>query len=511
MKLKRILLLALILTSSIFIYGCNAKNIVPAEIPLEDSIKEIILSKGKDYDFLRDELFIEKVNELGLSNDFVLGNLDDDSIPELVVYINRDYNDVNDPGKLQVFKFNGEKYALLDSIDMNYDNSNYLLVVGKISPVQNGLLLSNQVGAHSTITYGYILENGKLKSILNDKKIGLLSTYAMNEIKDMDNDEILEFSIYTNDPESKDQSSAGSDKIVLWYKWDGIDSGDIIHVEKFSTIENIGSMSKLDATISSPDDSQMLSYLLEHSSEYDKYGLTGEIDAYITRLEENRQAKSLLIDELFKKYQNVNVNYLLNEYGLSLERLNDIEYLKREKTLSKETDLKDILIQDLSMGYKLESSEGMMYYLIDNQKILDSFGQLITNEYRDYLKIKARESNNLHQMGGSLMISRDRLTDRIIEIEMFRRSYPYSQHVDDVNEMYFNYVTAYLYGTHISPNYDISTNIYGAGSLAIFKDTINNYSDYYFSDIIQRFFDELTLNNNVLTDDIRELINNLIL
>lgn len=511
MKFKRFILLTLILISSVFIYGCNGENIVPEPLPLEESIKEIINSKGKDYDFLSDELFIEKVNELGLSKDFVLGNLDEDNVPELVSYISRDHNNLDDQGKLQVYKFDGEKYLILDSMDMNYDNSNYLLVVGKISKDQNGILLSNEVGAHSTITYGYILENGKLKSIFNDKKIGLLSTYAMNEIKDIDNDGVLEFSIYTNDPESIDQSAAGSDKIVLWYKWDGIDSGEIIQIEKFSTEDNRGSMRKLDADLSNPDDSKTLSYLLEHSSDYDKYGLTQVIDSYITRLDENRQAKSLLIDDLFRKYQKTNVDYLLNEYGLSLERLNDIDYLKRERTLSKEIDLKDSLIQHLSMGYKLESSEGIMYYLIDNQQFLDSFGQLITNEYRDYLKIKARESNNLHQMGGKLMISRDRLTDRIIEIEAFRRNYPYSGYIKSINEMYFNYVTAYLYGTHISPNYDLTTNVYGQGSLAIFKDTIANYQDYYFSDIIQRFEDELTINNNVLTDDIRELINDIIL
>ena len=149
-----ILLLLLIIISSLFIYGCevSTEDIIPESMPIEDSIKEIISSKGENYDFLNDELFIKKINELGISNNFTLGNLDDgDSIPELVVFKDRNPEDTNDQGKLEVYKFNGEKYDLLDSIGMNYDNNNQQMAIGKVSETQNGLLLINQVGDRKSV------------------------------------------------------------------------------------------------------------------------------------------------------------------------------------------------------------------------------------------------------------------------------------------------------------------------------------------------------------------------
>lgn len=122
---------------------------------------------------------------------------------------------------------------------MNYDNTNYEIAIGKISEATKGILLNNSVGAHSGITYGFILEDNKLKSILNENKISLISIYTENQIKDIDNDGILEFSIFTIDPETEGKNIEDSDKMVLWYKWDGKDSGDLVKVERPAYTEEI--------------------------------------------------------------------------------------------------------------------------------------------------------------------------------------------------------------------------------------------------------------------------------
>lgn len=512
MAKKRIFLLILLIIFSIFIYGCGVDTIdlVPSSIPLEDSIKEIIISKGANYDFLHDELFISKVNELGLSNNFTVGNLDDDTIPELVVFVERDPKNVDDQGKLEVYKFNGQKYELQDSINMNYDNSNHQLVIGRISGNQNGILLSNQVGANATVTYGYILRDGKLSNILNDKKISLISNSAGNEIKDIDNDGILEFSIYTADPEAIEKDIANSAKIIYWYKWNGKDSGKLVQIDRNAndTLRGIAASEAIDPVELSA--SELLPYLIEHIKDYDKYELTNLITAHINVLAENQSNINLELDRLFNKYQEGNSSdYLFYNYGLTVERLNDIEFLKREKTLQLEPDLKDYLIKHLNLGYKLESSEGIYYYLIDNQRFIDLFGNSITNEYRDYLKIKAKESNQLHQLNGNLMIEKDKLAERIIQIESFMITYPYSEYIDEVGLQYKNYITVFLYGSINTPNYDIN-NKYSEGSLAVFLETLNNYPDTHFAEIIKTLLDYLLVNQNIITDITKEKINNII-
>ena len=240
MKMKSIFMILIILTLGLFVSGCGIDNAMPAVIPLEESVKEIINSKGENYDFLADELYNIKMEELmqtilsKLKNYnivYKLGDLDGDDIPEVAVFIERNPEDIKDEGLLQIYKFNGERYGIIDEINMNYDNNNYGMEIGKISEDQQGLLINNQVGAHAGITYGFILKDGKLKSILNQNKIHLLSVYTSNEIKDINNDGVLDFSIFTINPETEEQSAVGSDKMTLWYKWDGFDAGILIRVD----------------------------------------------------------------------------------------------------------------------------------------------------------------------------------------------------------------------------------------------------------------------------------------
>ena len=513
-KKKNLILLIMLILLSIFIYGCdvNTKDIIPLTMPLEDSIKEIIISKGENYDFLSDELFISKVNELGLSNNFTIGNLDDDNIPEIVVFVERDPDDTNDQGKLQVYKFFGQKYELLDSVDMNYDNNNYQLIIGKLSLTQNGILLSNQVGAHSGITYGYILQDGKLKNILNDNKISLISIYTSNEIKDIDNDGILEFSIYTIDPETEDQSSIGSDKITLWYKWDGVDSGNLIDIDRVpgEASTKMITMERGNTNVDFYDD-DFLPYLNDHLAEYDKFQLTDLVMKYIIMLEENIESRSLKLNNLFSKYQSVNsYDYLDKKYGLSLERLNDLEYIKREKIFQTEPDLKEYLIKNLEMGYKVEVIKNKYFYTINNQNLLNKFGDYFTKEYRDYLNIKTKYPNESLSNGETHVISQDKLAERIVEVEYFRITYPYSSFINEVNNVYKKYVLNFIYGNENAPNYDIE-NRFAEKSLAVFQNNINKYPETHFADILKEFINSITPNLNILTDEIRKKIDNLIL
>ena len=510
---KNIFIVLIFIISSIFIYGCeiNADDIIPSTIPLHDSIKEIIVSKGEDYDFLNDELFLNKLNELGLSNHFAIGNLDHDNIPEIVSFIERDPDDTQDQGSLEVYKFTGERYTIIDRIDMNYDNTNYLLVIGKISTTQNGILLSNQVGANAGVTYGYILENGKLKSILNDRKISLISMNTSNEIKDVDNDGILEFSIFTIDPETDSQTAEESDKIILWYKWNGIDSGNLIQVEREVMQTDMSLM-----YIAREGDDAMtvdhinLQYLKENKTNYDKYELSKLIDEYISSLDININIKSEELEDLFIKYQEENsFDFLYKKYGLSLERLNDIEYLKREKILQSEPDLKTHLIENLQNGYKIDSSEGRSFYVIDNQEFIDNFGEFVTKEYKHYLNIKAKYTNELFLSDGVLMISRDKLSSRIVEIEAFKITYPYSSYIVEVSDLYQEYVLNFIFGNVNSPNYDLN-NRYSEGSIAIFQDTINKYPESYLAELLQSFIHALSRNSNILNDEMRETIDNFI-
>lgn len=520
MSRKLILLPIFLLCLSIFTIGCSPKDALPTTLTPEQSIKEIIISKGTNYDFLSDKSYMNHIKTLGnnLANNkqsetlhYTIGNLDEDNIPELALFKERDPNNIDDEGSLEIYKFDGEKYVLIDSISMNYDNTNYQMEIGKISKEQNGLLLNNSVGAHSGITYGFILEDRKLKSIFDENKISLLSIYTSNEIKDIDNDGILEFSIYTVDPETVDSSSAGSDKMTLWYKWDGEDSGKLVKVERkdYSIEKSDKEMFNQGKELIKNDFSEAFAYIFENKDNLSKYDNTQLLMEYISKLDEFSFDKGIEIENLFIKYQkDENFDYLFKKYGLSIEKLNSLEYLSREKVLKDELELKQHLIDHISLGYKLGTSEGIYYYLIDNQKLVDVFSENITNEYSDYLKILALDTNEPFMNDGSLVISMEKLAERILVVESFKMIYPYSDFLPKVSEIYKSYIYTYFYGDNHDPNFDYNTSIMKNEVIKEFEKSIEKYQYTNFADIIRGFIENLKANNNVINDEIRAKLNN---
>lgn len=519
---KLIGLIAIILCLNILTIGCssNVKEVLPTTLTLEESIKEIIISKGNNYDFLKDSIYLEHMNKLGnqlvtnrdaMPPHYTVGNLDEDHIPELVVFNERNPENMSDEGSLEVYKFNGEKYVPIDKVSMNYDNTNYQMTIGKIAKNQNGILLNNQLGAHSGMTYGFVLEGERLKTIFNENKISLISIYTNNEIKDIDNDGILEFSIYTVDPETEDGSSAGSDKMTLWYKWNGSDGADLIKVDRKdysieSFNEEIYNMAK---DLIENNFSEALKYIYENKTELTKYRTTELLADYMRKLNEMSFYKGIEIENLFIEYQEYeNFDYLFNKYGLSIEKLNSLEYLNREKVLKDEEELKNHLVYHINLGYKLGTSEGIYYYLVDNQKFVDMFSGYITNEYTDYLKLLALDTNEPFMNDGSLMISMEKLAERILWAESFKMIYPYSDLIPRVNEIYKWYIYTYFYGDNHDPNFDESTFKMKDNILMEFETSIEKYQYTHFADIIRDFLENLKQNNNVITDEIRAKLNN---
>ena len=525
MKTKYIFILLLILVTSI-ITACNEIQGLPTVVALEDSIKEIISSKGENYDFLNDEQYMSKMNELVnlfVENDIIkeehykIANLDDDNIPELVVFLERDPENMDDQGTLEVYGFVSDKYSLLSRVSMNYDNTNYELVIGKVGPEQKGILLNNQAGSQSGITYGFILDNGNLVSILNEKKVNLVSINTDNEIKDIDHDGILEFSVYTIDPESANQSIEDSDKIRYWYRWDGSDGADLVKYERIKNINakkikpSDNDVLKEAQKLASTDKKALIEYLKNNKETLSTTDITTLLVEYFNILTVESKVKGVIINGLFSKYQLGNSNdYLSNKYGLSLERLNDSTYLSRDKILNSEIELKEHLINNLDLGYKLHEEDGKYIYSINYQIFLDSFGENILREYRDYYKILALNTNQPYIKNGALMITMERLAERIILIDNFRVTYPYSEFIKKLDSIYHSYLNTFLYGSINSPTFDKKTSLINKEILTQYKDIKEKYSQTNLGDIVSSFLKEIESNENKINSDIKKKFNNIL-
>lgn len=425
MKKKSMSILSILLLSFL-LFSCDGLNSSPNNLSLEDSIKALLLSKDKNYNFLEDQVYMEKMYQLVdnlidrniiKAKKFIFGNLDEDNIPEIIVFREREINNLNDTGYLEVYNFNGEIYTLLDRADMNYDNSNYDLQVGKISSDKNGIYLSNKASKGIGITYGFTLVDGKLKSILNGKKLNLISVDSINTIKDIDNDGILEFSIYTLDPESPEKEISDKDKLLIWYKWDGEDGANIVDMEriKLSDRENIVSNE----------------YVLKTAKNFLKdYGLS-----FIKYLKENYNDLSADdLDNLLKKHlsnlnsdapiKSSNLEGIYREFKIPLDKINDITYIGSEDTISLDEKIKKDILKNLNLGYKIVLLEEEYKYNINYEWFLKEFEDNISNEYKAFLKILVLDNFQVMNL--------EKLTQKISTMESFILIYPYSKSLEYV-------------------------------------------------------------------------------
>ena len=110
---------------------------------------------------------------------------------------------------------------------------------------------------------------------------------------------------------------------------------------------------------------------------------------------------------------------------------------------------------------------------------------------------------------GGLVVTRDKIAERIIEIENFKLTYPYSYYIYDADVVYKKYIDNFIYGNVNTPNFE--NNRYSEGSLAVFKDTINRYPESNFADILKGTISVLESNLNMLDEDIKKSISELII
>ncbi len=535
-------LLILTILFGIILSGCGnssqdmntmtAEDSIESFFPFDDSLLESEFTRNKI------EGYLLQINpEVDITEGhYAIGDLTGDEIPEIAMYIQRNPENIDDQGSLLVYRYDSSSYVLTDKVPMNYDNTNYLLKIGNISESVRGILLSNQVGSKAGVTYGFILEEGILKSILNPKKVNLFSVTTSNSIMDIDGDGILEFNIYSIDPETTADKPSEADTIELWYKWNGNDSADVINMTEKASEDTMiaatpreskmmeapqeyGIMNENEESLISampieetyPGNAGYRNYLINNLDNYSAIEVTDKLKEHIFSLQVNKSYRSLDVATLFSKYmKNYSFDSFFEKYGLSQERLNDEEYLGRERILQSESDLKEMIIRNLDLGYLLVAGNGKYNYEIDYGGFVDDFGGNTTNEFRKYLQIMSRETSSPHRNNGLLLIEKSSLADRILEIEAFRLTYAYSEFKDEVLKIYENYMNSMLYLTQTGDVFDQDSGNFKDNSKQILQEIVNGYPDSHMSDVINIMLQKIEASNGAITPATREEISSMI-
>ncbi|HYF83677.1 MAG TPA: hypothetical protein VEB00_11695 [Clostridia bacterium] len=160
--------------------------------------------------------------------------------------------------------------------------------------------------------------------------------------------------------------------------------------------------------------------------------------------------KNYLVNMEKKYYDGDTIQNSLNKVykpGFDLNKIDDIQ----------DAELKNLLIETRDMGYKVETSEGM-YYPIMNYEYLKKYSIYALEDIMEYIDIMAVETNKVPAKDAALVIGWDEVIERALAQESFIKKYGSSAKIESMKELQKRYVTFMLYGLNNTPLFSYDTN-----------------------------------------------------
>ncbi|MFE6075887.1 hypothetical protein ACFVQB_15550 [Paenibacillus sp. NPDC057886] len=176
----------------------------------------------------------------------------------------------------------------------------------------------------------------------------------------------------------------------------------------------------------------------------------------------------------------------------------------------KDPAIRKFLQQASDLGYKLETSEGI-YYPVINYEAYKKFQPYVKPDIAAYIDIMAAESNQPTTSDAAIVISWDELIRRTLEKEAFLNNYPNSGCTTAVERLLF--VGYLFYGSDNSPAYDWYTEeeirTLDPEVKKAYEKAVKNRDPKTKSvllDTIERILPLLNQNNDELTPEIEKII-----
>ncbi|MBN1298556.1 MAG: hypothetical protein JW997_02600 [Actinobacteria bacterium] len=181
---------------------------------------------------------------------------------------------------------------------------------------------------------------------------------------------------------------------------------------------------------------------------------------------------------------------------------NEAEFTPDNIEKIKDENLKADILKMFEGGFKFINLEGSYYPIIDF-KYLKKYSSYLSIQYRDYLDVRAAESENVHSRDAGLTISWDELSQRMIKAEKYLDKYKAENpRKIEISRLFLLYFASYLYGQDNTPTRDWSTNAVYEEVLESYRDTVNENPSSKAAGILSNYLSELENSGYILTDDI---------
>lgn len=168
-------------------------------------------------------------------------------------------------------------------------------------------------------------------------------------------------------------------------------------------------------------------------------------------------------------------------------------------------DLRPVIVESEAKGYKIETSEGMYYPVMDYEGF-KPFTPYIHKDIAEYIEIMATESNSPSMFDAAIVISWDELIARTLEKEAFLKEYPNSSRASNIRNNL--YIGRWLYGSSNTPayGYDGATNIDPELRNAYEKAVAQGTGESAILEMLSELLELLDQSNNEFTPAIEKFI-----
>ena len=248
-------------------------------------------------------------------------------------------------------------------------------------------------------------------------------------------------------------------------------------------------------------------------SDKDPEEVIGYINTNIAKLSPLEGDK--MIDSLEKKLEN-NIETLTDRL-FELDSDNELiniagtePYFPEDKVDEiKNVELKAEVTKTFDNMYRLVNIEGGFYPVIDYTK-LQEYDNNISDEWKEYLAIRAMDSDSRPFSDGGITISWEDLADRILKTENFLNKYIAGPRQEELLDLYENKLTAYMKGLPNTPIADPANKKISEDVLKSYE-TTSNMEGYITAHVVYQYIEAIKANNltidNGILNKADELIN----
>lgn len=238
----------------------------------------------------------------------------------------------------------------------------------------------------------------------------------------------------------------------------------------------------------------------------------GFIDTNIGRLSqiEGDKMVSELEDMLYKSLDSTTEKILKGDTNGELMKIAGTEFFFPEDKIKDIQDEKfrDEVTKIINSKYKLINLEGSYYPIPDYEK-MKQYNSYISDEMKEYIEIKAMDSNEPVAVDGGLRITYDDLANRIVKIEKHIQKYSGGQRYEGMLGDYKNKLAIYLGGLDNTPIADFTSKKIFDDVLESYKKT-SNTKDSSTAYVVQKYVSAIEENDLIINKTVEDKVVSLV-